>query len=499
MTRLASWSAPIPTAESMRRVHFIGIGGAGMSGIARILLGRGAPVSGSDAKDSAILLALAALGARIAVGHDAANIEDVDTVVVSTAIRPDNPELVAARERGLLVIPRAVALAAVLAGRRSIAVAGTHGKTSTTSMLTVAVQHYGVDPSFAIGGELNETGSNAHHGSGDVFIAEADESDGSFLLLSPSAGVVTNIDADHLDNWTDLAAIVAAFERFVATIRPGGFLVLCLDDPGAADLLPVCVDVGVRVRTYGQDPRADLRLTEVGAAGIAQGGASYRAVLDGTDLGLVRLQVPGAHMAANSAAALLTGIELGLPAAAMIEGLSRYAGVHRRFEHLGTVAGVRVFDDYAHHPTEIRAQLAAARQVAGSGRLIVAFQPHLFTRTLAFAAEFGQALGAADEIVLMQVYAAREDPIPGVSAGLIAAQVRMPAGRVRVEPSWTATAPLLAGLARPGDLVLTLGAGDIAMVGREVLTELDMLDRSQSRTDPVGAQQDSRSDAPGGS
>ncbi|MGI8628450.1 MAG: UDP-N-acetylmuramate--L-alanine ligase [Geodermatophilaceae bacterium] len=469
---MATWSAPTPTAESLGRVHFVGIGGAGMSGIARILLARGASVSGSDAKESAVLLALRALGARVSVGQSADNLVDVDTVVVSTAIRPNNPELKAAREAGLLVLPRAVALAAVLAGRRSVAVAGTHGKTSTTSMLTVALQDCGVDPSFAIGGHLNESGSNAHHGSGDLFIAEADESDGSFLLLSPSAAIVTNIEADHLDNWTDLPAITSAFERFVATIRPGGFLVLCADDPGAVKLLAAAEDSAVRVRTYGCAPGADLQLTDLKHDAGGTGGITYQAMLDGAPLGRVQLQAPGEHMALNSAAALLAGTELGLTAQSMIDGLGVYAGVHRRFEHLGTVGGIRVYDDYAHHPTEIAAQLRAARSVAGDGRLIVAFQPHLFSRTRAFATQFGVALGAADEVVVMAVFAAREDPVPGVSGAMVAGSIPLPPERVHFQPSWLEVAPLLAALARPGDLVLTLGAGDIAMIGREVLKSL---------------------------
>ncbi|MDQ3714491.1 MAG: UDP-N-acetylmuramate--L-alanine ligase [Actinomycetota bacterium] len=475
---MATWSAPTPTAEALGRVHFVGIGGAGMSGIARILLGRGAPVSGSDAKESAVLLALRALGARVSVGHSADNLADVDTVVVSTAIRPNNPELVAARERGLLVVPRAVALAAVLAGRRSVAVAGTHGKTSTTSMLTVALLNCGVDPSFAIGGHLNESGSNAHHGSGDLFIAEADESDGSFLLLAPSAAIVTNIEADHLDNWTDLPAITSGFERFVATIRPGGFLVLCADDPGARSLLGAAQECGVRVRRYGRGDDADLQLTDLKHDAGGTGGIIYQATLDGTALGRVQLHAPGEHMALNSAAALLAGIELGLPAQAMIDGLGAYAGVHRRFEHLGTVGGVRVYDDYAHHPTEITAQLRAARSVAGDGRLIVAFQPHLFSRTRAFAHEFGAALGAADAVVVMAIFGSREDPIPGVSGSMVASHIPLPAEQVHFQPSWLQVAPLLASLARPGDLVLTLGAGDIAMIGREVLTSLAGQDES---------------------
>ncbi|WP_448623851.1 UDP-N-acetylmuramate--L-alanine ligase [Geodermatophilus sp. URMC 64] len=472
---VAAWNAPVPALGELGAVHFVGIGGAGMSGIARILLARGVAVSGSDRRDTPTLLALRALGARVEVGHDPAHLGDADTVVVSTAIRDDNPELAAARERGLRVLPRAVALAAVMAGRRSVAVAGTHGKTSTTSMLTVAVQACGVDPSFAIGGDLNESGSNAHAGHGDVFVAEADESDRSFLLLAPHAAIVTNVEADHLDNYGDLAAVEAAFDRFVQTVHPDGFVVLCADDPGAARLIEV--PATARKRTYGTAGDADLRLVDVDVAGD---GTSYTAVLDGTDLGRVRIRVPGEHMARNSAAALLAGLELGLPVAGLVEGLGRFGGVHRRFELKGVAGGVRVYDDYAHHPTEVRAQLAAARAVAGDGRLVVAFQPHLYSRTREFADGFGDALALADEVVVMDVYGAREDPVPGITGALVADAVPLPPGRVLFEPSWSAAAPALAARARPGDLVVTMGAGDVSMVGPEVLEALRRADLPES-------------------
>jgi UDP-N-acetylmuramate--alanine ligase len=464
---VAAWRDPVPTPEELGAVHFIGIGGAGMSGIARILLARGTAVSGSDRRDTPTLLALRALGARVEVGHDRAHLGDADTVVVSTAIRADNPELVAARERGLRVLPRAVALAAVMAGRRSVAVAGTHGKTSTTSMLTVAVQACGVDASFAIGGTLNESGSNAHAGEGDVFVAEADESDRSFLLLSPHAAIVTNVEADHLDNYGDLAAVEAAFDRFLQTVHPEGFVVLCADDPGAARLAEV--PTPARRRTYGTGEGADLRLVDLHVAGD---GTSYTAVLDGAVLARVRIRVPGVHMALNSAAALLAGLELGLPAEGLVEGLGRFGGVHRRFELKGVAGGVRVYDDYAHHPTEVRAQLAAARAVVGDGRLVVAFQPHLYSRTREFADGFGDALGLADEVVVMDVYGAREDPVPGVTGAMVADAVPLPAAQVTFEPSWSAAAPALAARARAGDLVVTMGAGDVSMVGPEVLEVL---------------------------
>ena len=466
---VAAWRDPIPALETLGGVHFVGIGGAGMSGIARIMLARGLRVSGTDRRDSPAMRALAALGARVEVGHAAEHLGEAATVVVSTAIRPDNPELVTARERGLKVLPRAVALAAVMAGSRSVAVAGTHGKTSTTSMLTVAVQACGVDPSFAIGGTLNESGSNAHAGQGDVFLAEADESDRSFLLLAPHGAIVTNVEADHLDNYGDLAAVEEAFDAFVRTVADGGFLVLCADDPGAARLAEVGAGTPVRLRTYGLQPGADLQLLDLR---VAPDGTRYTAVLDGQTLGEVHIRLPGAHMALNSAAALLAGLELGLPAAGLIGGLGRFGGVHRRFELKGVAAGVRVYDDYAHHPTEVAAQLRAARAVTGSGRLLVLFQPHLYSRTAQFATGFGEALGLADQVVVMEVYGAREDPVPGVTGALVADAVPLPADAVAFEPSWSAAAPAMAARARPGDLVVTMGAGDVSMVGPEVLAAL---------------------------
>ncbi len=464
-------SAPRTASDAdLGRVHLVGIGGAGMSGIARVLLARGVPVTGSDAKESRALAELRVLGALVHVGHDAAHVTGADTVVVSSAIRDTNPELRAARERGLRVLLRAEALAALMAGRRGVAVAGTHGKTTTTSMLTVAAFHCGEDPSFAIGGDLNEAASNAHHGTGDLFIVEADESDGSFLVYEPSAAVVTNVEPDHLDHYGDAAAVERAFEQFVATVRPGGFLVACADDEGARRLTASARASGTDVRTYGLASDVDLRLHNVVTSGTT---SRWTPVLSGRRLPEVRLAVPGRHLALNSAAALLTGLGLGLPADRLVEGLGDYTGVRRRMELKGTAAGVRVYDDYAHHPTEVTAQLQAAREVAGGGRLVVAFQPHRYSRTLAFADGFGQALGLADEVVVMEVYAAGEDPVPGASGQTVAAAVPLPADRVVFEPSWSAVPGELARRARPGDLVLTLGAGDVTGVGPEVLRLLE--------------------------
>jgi UDP-N-acetylmuramate--alanine ligase len=463
--------------SELGRVHFVGIGGAGMSGIARILLARGVPVSGSDARESATSAALRAAGAIVHIGHDAANVDGVDTVVVSTAIRDANPEVVQAHRLGLRVLRRAAALAAVMAGRRGIAIAGTHGKTSTTSMLVTAAQACGADPAYAIGGDLIAPagtgapgGVNASDGTGDLFVAEADESDGSFLLLSPYAAVVTNVEADHLDQHGTAEQVAVVFEQFARRIDPDGFLVSCADDPGARRTARAAAAAGLRVCSYGLEA-GDLRLADLAEDAT---GTTWRPVLGGTplDAGPVRVPVPGRHMALNSAAALLTGLELGLPAAGLIDGLGRYAGVRRRFELRGSAAGVTVYDDYAHHPTEVAAQLRAARTVAGAGRVLVAFQPHLFSRTVAFAADFGAALGLADEVVVLDVYAAREDPVPGVTGALVADAVPLPPERVVFAPDRAAVAAELAARARPGDLVLTMGAGDVTALAPDILAAL---------------------------
>jgi len=456
--------------RDLGRVHFIGIGGGGMSGIARIMLSRGIEVSGSDAKESRVLAALRVLGGVVAVGHDAARIDRVDTVVVSTAIHDDNPELIEARRRGLRVLPRAAALAAVMTGRRGIAVAGTHGKTTTTSMLARAFQHCGSDPSFAIGADLNEPGSNAHDGSGELFVAEADESDASFLLLSPFVAIVTNVEADHLNHYADLDAIDAAFAAFARRITPGGFLVVCGDDPGAQRLAASARADGIDVRLYGEGAQADVRIENVLLDG---GGSTFGVVAGGRRLGEVTLRVPGRHNAFNAAAALAVALGLDLPFAEFAAGLGLFTGARRRFEPKGVVRGVRVFDDYAHHPTEIAATVAAARDVAGAGRVVVAFQAHHYYRTANFCAQFGAALGLADEVVVMEVYAPGETLLPGGTGTALANAVTLPRERVVFEPSWSAVPAHLAARAHAGDVVLTMGAGgEVAMLAPMVLDEL---------------------------
>ncbi|MBB2901504.1 UDP-N-acetylmuramate--alanine ligase [Kineococcus radiotolerans] len=462
--------AAVDGVAGLGRVHLLGIGGVGMSGIARLLRGRGVEVSGTDAAPSPTLDRLRELGIRTRVGHDPAHLGDLgagDTLVVSSAVRATNPELLAARERGVRVLHRSEALAALMAGRAGVAVAGTHGKTTTSSMLAVALTAAGLDPSYAIGGEL--TGGDdggARDGSGP-FVAEADESDGSFRAYAPVVDVVTNVEPDHLDHYGTAEAFAAAFEEFVDRLQPGGLLVACADDPGSAALAGHARGRGVRVRTYGTSATADVRLRDL------QPGAAPSAVLvDGDVPRELRLAVPGEHNVLNAAAAYCAAVELGADPVAVLEGLARFGGARRRFELKGEEAGVRVVDDYAHHPTEVEALLRAARPVAGGGRVVVVFQPHLVSRTRAFAAEFGRALALADEVVVLDVYVAREDPDPEVTGALVADAVPLPAGRVRFLPERSAAAGTLAATVRAGDLLLTVGAGDVTTVGPEVLNLL---------------------------
>jgi UDP-N-acetylmuramate--alanine ligase len=462
-----------PSLDGVTRVHLIGIGGAGMSALARLMLAQGVPVSGSDAKESRRLSALRALGAEIHVGH---GIECLDgepaasVVVASTAIPPTNPEVVEARRRGLPVWTRAEALNAVMAGRQPIAIAGTHGKTTTTSMVTVALQACGEDPSFAIGSELQSSGTNAHWGTGPHFVVEADESDGSFLAITPQVAVVTNVEADHLDHWADLASIEDAFVRFCAATRDvDGIAVICADDPGARRVADRARAEGVRVFTYGQSADADVRITEPTAGAR---GWSFGIVDRGVRRGTVTLQVPGLHNALNAAAAWAVAAVLGAPVAEAAEGLAEFTGTQRRFELRGQVDGIRVYDDYAHHPTEVEVTLRAAREVAGEGRVVVAFQSHRYTRTAVFARDFGEALGLADVVVVLEVYSAGEQPIAGASGSVIAAAVPLAAEHVYFEPSWAQVPRVVVERVRPGDVVLTMGAGDVGLLAPQIVEML---------------------------
>ena len=444
------------------------------------MLARGLTVSGSDAKKSLVLAALVTEGAEVHIGHDAANLADADTVVISSAIREDNVELRAARSRGLRVLHRSQALASVMQGSRRVAVAGANGKTTTTSMLVVALQQCGVDPSFAVGGELAKHGTNAHHGTGEIFVAEADESDGSFLVYRPEVAIVTNVQPDHLDFYGTFEGVQAAYARFAATLQPDGLLVTCADDQGARDLREVALAAGTKVITYGFAADADVRLTEVGGAGMQAHALLTRAAAvaggaGGGDVGRLEIGIPGRHNLLNATAAFVAATEgLGQDPDKVLKGLAGFTGTRRRFEPKGEAAGVRVVDDYAHNPGKVAAVVETALVLAAPGRLIVVFQPHLYSRTRDFAAELAAALSTADIVLVMDVYAAREDPMPGVSGSLITDQLaaipRSSAeGSVRYVPSWSDVAPLVVRLARAGDLVLTVGAGDVTMIGPEIL------------------------------
>jgi len=454
------------TAEDLGRVHLVGIGGVGMSGLARLLLTRKIPVSGSELREWPALAGLAALGGTIYRTHEAANLEGVDTVVYSTAIPADHIELVAARERGLRLMHRSEALAATMVGRRTIAVAGTHGKTTTTSMVTLVLQHAGLDPSFVIGGEISEVGSNAHHGTGELFVAEADESDRSFLLYQPFVAIVTNIDADHLNTYGDLDGLDEAFVEFCGLVEPGGFVVTCADDPGARRIIP---RLSGTVLTYGTAEDADLRLSEVTSSAR---GVRYVAHFRGESLGEVSLPVPGGHLGLNSAAALVTALQLGIAAETAIEALASFPGVRRRFELKGVVGGVRVYDEYAYHPTSMTAAITTLREVAGEGRLVVVFQPYRVYRTRDFQTEIAAALSLADEVVILEVFGPGEVREPGEGGAALTAAVDLPETHKVFVPTWDDVPAEVVNRAREGDVVVTMGAPPISLMGDELLAAL---------------------------
>lgn len=476
------FTAPVPPVQTLGPVHFIAVGGSGMSGVARLFRAAGLSVSGSDARDSRTLQELARAGVRVHVGHDPAHLGDAETVIISSAIRETNPELIAARERGLRVLHRAQGIAALLDGRQAVAVAGANGKTTTSGMLTAALQAAGADPAFVLGAPLtlaDGTGTNAAPGSGP-FVIEADESDGSFLTYGPQVAVVTNIKPDHLDFYGTLAAIEEAFTRFAATVRPGGLLVVSADDPLAAALGQRHRAAGGSVATFGTDPTADVQLCDLEPDSLTatcrvRWQTDLGAVPAGTTRDLV-VPMPGSHNLANAAAALVAATHgLGQDLDAVLTGLATYPGTHRRFELVGTVDDVRVVDDYAHNADKVTALVRAGRglvDAAGQGgRLVVVFQPHLYSRTQAFAAEFAAGLAPADAVLVMDVFAAREDPVAGVDGALIADRVSGPA-TVRYLADRSAVVPAVTELVRPGDLVLTVGAGDVTELGPQILTSL---------------------------
>ena len=457
----------VPPLAELGRVHIMGIAGSGMSALARILLERGLQVSGCEARDSISVRALRALGADVRIGHSPQHLDDADTFIYTTAINPRHEEFAAARVSGMPMLRRAAALAAALEDKRCVAVAGTHGKTSTTSLLTVAAQACGVDPSFAIGGNLYETGKNAHLGSGDIAIVEADESDGSFLLTRPSIAVITNVEADHLENHGDLEGIFRAFEQFVDRIDPDGLVLCCADDAGARRIAAYATAAGRRVLTYGESEAADVRVRDVVTL---PDGVDFTVAADG--FGSRRVHVGaliGRHMALNATAALTLAGELGLDLDVAMGAWRAFGGVHRRFESHGEAGGVRVYDDYAHHPTEIAASLRAAKEaLGGRGRLIAIFQPGTYSRTQTFAREFADAMAIADIAVVMDIFPAREEPIPGITGATISDLIPLPADQVIYEPRFDAVPDRIAAVARPGDLVITMGIGNVYMLCDEI-------------------------------
>lgn len=467
----------LPRPSELGPVHFIAIGGSGMNGIAGAFLQQGIEVSGSDRSDSDYLQTLAANGARVHIGHRAEQLGDAQTVVASSAIRDDNPELAEARRRGLRVLHRSAALGTLMVERRGVAVAGTHGKTTTTGMIAQVLTGAGLDPSYVIGGSLTGTKSGGHIGGSDVLVVEADESDGSFLQYPAEIAVVTNVDPDHLSNWGTAEDYAAGFVRF-ATAERVRLLVISADDPGAVDLTIAVraqqsADSALTVVTFGTSPDADIRIVDPQFAGT--GSTFTLQTADGG--GPVALAVPGHYNVLNAAAAYAVAAWLGAPDAVIREQLGGFGGTNRRFQLIGTVPtgsdnDIRVFDDYAHHPTEVYNTLLAARTGVGTGRVVVCFQPHLYTRTRDFWHELGAALELADQAIVMDVCGDREDPIDGIDGALVAGAVGPGTAAVTYEPDWDAAAPVVAQVAEPGDLVITVGCGDVTKVAPKIVDEL---------------------------
>ena len=427
------------------KIHFIGIGGAGMSGIARIMLAKGFSISGSDKNDSSMLTALKALGAKIYIGHAAEHLADAQLVIVSSAITENNPEFAEAKNRGIPIAARAVALAWLMSESTSVAVAGT----------------------FAIGGTINTAGINAHSGSGSIFVAEADESDGSFLAYKPTGAIITNVELDHVDHFADEEAVFAVFEDFISSIKDGGFLVACGDDPGVKTLLSRITRSDLKIHLYGKGSSNDFRIDQINLAPN-----SSRAIISitGRKVGELNLTVVGEHNLLNALAAFAAATAMGGSEEKLLAGLKAFTGTRRRFELKGEINGVKVIDDYGHHPTEVVVTLKAARNLAGAGRVIVIFQPHRYSRTAAFTNQFSNSLALADFTYLLEVYAASEKPIPGVSSLLIARGMK--AEQVKFEPSMLQVVSDVVDMAKSGDLILTLGAGDVSSLGDPILQAL---------------------------
>ena len=435
-----------------KKIHLIGIGGSGMSGIARILLGMGHKVTGSDLRDTSNVAALRELGAEIFIGHDAAHLGNPDTVVVTSALWPTNPEYLLAQERGIPVLHRSMALAYLTGKKRVIAVAGAHGKTTSTGMIITSLLAMGEDPSFVNGGVIASIGASSAAGSGELFVIEADESDGSFLHYDTAVALITNVDADHLDHYGSEEAFEAEFARFAQGARE--FVAISSDDPGAQRVAGLLRDK--RILSFGFADDATVRLKNVDASGARVG---FELEYEGQTLA-AQLTVPGEHNAINAAGAFAVLVGLGHDPAAALAGITGFGGTERRFELHGTERGVCVYDDFAHHPTEVAAALKAARAVVGDGKLITVFQPHLYSRTRLMAKEFAEALAASDQVVVLDIYAAREDPEPGVTGALVSNAFKNQA-QVHYVENWDDAPAVAANLAGEGDFIMTMGCGDV--------------------------------------
>ena len=450
--------------RNTQRLHFVGIGGIGMSGIAEILLNLGYAVSGSDLALSNVTRRLQQQGATVYQGHAAAHVQGADVVVISSAVQPDNVEVLTARAQHIPVIPRAEMLAELMRMKYGVAIAGTHGKTTTTSLVATILAYGGLDPTVLIGGRLNSLGSNAKLGQGEYLVAEADESDGSFLLLSPTISVVTTVDAEHLDFYGDLAAVQRAFAQFINKVPFYGCSIICLDQPHIRSLVP---QIRRRCLTYGLTSQADYLARDLRLAGLR---SHFEVFRTGERLGQFSLNLPGMHNVANALAAIAVGMELDIPLAAIAQALEEFSGVHRRFDRRGVRDGITVVDDYGHHPEEIRQTLRAAKAVWPEARLVVVFQPHRYTRTHLLLQEFYTAFHDADALVLLDIYAAGETPLPGVTTGLLYeglishGQREVYYLRERAE-----VVPFLRRYLRANDILLTLGAGDVWQVGEAFL------------------------------
>jgi UDP-N-acetylmuramate--alanine ligase len=449
--------------DELGKIHFVGIGGSGMSGIARLFLEAGFTVTGSDARESANVEAMRELGATVAIGHDAANVGDADTLVVTGALWQDNPEYTLALEKGLPVLHRAQALAWLIAGQRLVSVAGAHGKTTSTGMIVTGLLGIGEDPSFVNGGVIESLGVSSSAGTSELFVVEADESDGSFLLYDTAVALITNVDPDHLDHYGSLQAFEDAFVGFAQ--RSSELVVISSDDPGAVRVTAQLL--GKRVITFGEDAAADVRVHSI----VTDGPVAFALSYQGVDYGAT-LRIPGRHNAVNAAGAFAVLVGLGFDPQAALSSIATFGGTERRFELHGSVGGVSVYDDYAHHPTEVAAALSAARTVVGAGRIIAVHQPHLYSRTRLFAKEFAETLERyADETIVLDVYGAREDPEPGVTGELVSARFADPS-HVTFIADWQAAADHTATIAREGDFIVTLGCGDVYRIVPQLLESL---------------------------